>query len=196
MDVLDNKLQYLILVFFLVMGITAGTFTVSNMTHINKLALLEYISMLLHSVKTQSIDYFSVFIHSFLQDTLIFGAIAMFSLLMIGMPAITAILIFKGFCVGFTVGALSLNIGSGGFLAIIFCTFIPNLVLLPCVCKAGVLGLNNSITVFKNRKIPNTARDRMISSKPHFARMFKVYLFSMIGVFLETLLTPALIKLL
>jgi stage II sporulation protein M len=195
MDVLDNRIQYLLLVFFLVVGITAGTFTVSHMEPGEKTALTGYMESLFAAVKTQNINYFSIFIHAFLQDTLIFGAVAMFSLVMFGMLMIPVLLIVKGFFVGFGVGVLSINLGMGGFAAIVFCEFIPNIVLIPCICKAGVTGVNNCILVFKNRKIPYTARDRLISSKPHISRMFIIYLVSLIGVILETLLTPLLIKL-
>jgi stage II sporulation protein M len=194
-DVVDNRIQYLLLVFFLVVGITAGTFTVSNMEPGEKTALTGYMDSLISAVKTQEIDYFSVFIHAFLQDTLLFGAVTTFSLVMFGLLIIPVILIVKGFFVGFAVGALSVNLGFEGFLAILFCEFIPNLILIPCICKAGVTGFNNCITVMKNRRIPYTARDRLISSKPHISKMLKIYLISFIGVVLETLLTPALIKL-
>lgn len=195
LDVLDNRIQYLLLVFFLVAGITAGTFTVSHMQPGEKTALTGYMDLLFLAVKTQSIDYFSVFMHAFLQNTLIFGAVTMFSLVMLGMLMIPVVMTIKGFCVGFAVGVLSINLGLGGFAAIVFCEFIPNLVLIPCILKAGVLGLNNSLTVIKTRRIPSTTRDRLLSSKPHFTKMLKVYLFSFIGIILETLLTPALIKL-
>lgn len=178
------------------MGITAGTFTVSRMQPGEKTALTGYIDMLFSAVKTQSIDYFPVFFHAFLQDTLIFGAIGMFSLVMFGMLTIPVVMIAKGFCVGFAVGVLSINLGLGGFAAIVFCEFVPNIVLIPCVCKAGVMGLNNTITVIKNRRIPNTTKDRLLYSRPHIIRLFKVYFISLIGVILETFLTPALIKLL
>lgn len=196
LDVLDNRVQYLLLVFFLVVGITAGTFTVGRMLPGEKTALTGYIDMLFAAVKTQTIDYFPVFMHAFLQNTLIFGSIAVFSIVMFGILVIPVVMIIKGFCVGFAIGVLSINLGFGGFAAIVFCEFIPNIVLIPCICKAGVLGLNNAVTVIKNRRIPNTAKDRLISSRPHIIKMFKVYLISLLGVALETLLTPALIKLL
>lgn len=195
MDVLDNRIQYLLLVFFLVVGITAGTFTVSRMEPGEKTALTGYMDMLFSAVKTQNINYFSVFIHAFLQDTLLFGAVTMFSLVMFGILIIPVLLIVKGFFVGFAVGALSVNLGFGGFATIIFCEFIPNLVLIPCVCKAGVTGLNNCVTVLKNRRIPYTAKDRLLSSRPHISRMLLIYLVSLIGVIFETFLTPVLIKL-
>ncbi len=195
-DVFDNRIQYLLLVFFLVVGITAGTFTVSHMQPGEKTALTGYIDMLFLAVKTQEIDYFAVFFHAFLQNTLLFGAITLFSLVMLGVLMIPVVMVIKGFCVGFTVGVLSVNLGFTGFAAIVFCEFIPNLVLIPCILKAGVMGLNNTITVFKTRRVPSTTVDKLIMARPHFSKMLKVYFVSFIGVILESLLTPALIKLL
>ena len=194
-DVMDNKVQYLLLVFFVLVGITAGSFSVSNLAGGSKQQLSEYINLLFVTVKYNSIDYFSIFINSFLQNTILFAIITVFSLSMMGTPIICAAMILKGFCVGFTVGVLALNIGAGGFLAIIVCTFLPNLILLPCVCKAGVMGLNQSIVVIKCRRIPATARDKIVSSRPHLVKVMQVYLISLVGVALETLLTPALMML-
>lgn len=194
-DVMDNRLQYLLLIFFLLVGIAAGTFSVANLTGGSKQQLSEYINLVFVTIKYDPIDYFSIFINSFLQNTILFAIITVFSLSMLGIPLIVAAMVVKGFCVGFTVGVLSLNMGAGGFLAIVACTFLPNLVLLPCLCKVSVAGINQSVAVIKCRHIPATARDRIVSARPHLIRMLKIYLISLVGVALETLLTPALMML-
>ena len=74
---------------------------------------------------------------------LIFGFLSMCSLMVLGIPLIALTMAAKGFLVGFTVGVLALNLGAGGFLAIVVCIFLSNLVLIPCTLKAGVLGLGN-----------------------------------------------------
>jgi len=194
-DVLDNKAQYLLLVFFLVVGITAGTFTVSNLHMGTKEALESYRDSIFISVKSADPDFWGIFLHSLLNHTLFIGVIITFSLMMLGIPVIAATLIFKGFCVGFTIGVLALDMSIGGFLAIVVCAFLPNLILIPCICKAGVLGLNNAIQVFKTRHIPKTPQDKLISSRPYFYKMLIVYACGFSGVLFESLLTPALMKL-
>ncbi len=194
-DVLDNKAQYLLIVFFLVVGITAGTVTVSHFQMGTQQALVSFKDSLFMSVKSADPDFWGIFFHSLLYHTLVFGVIAVFSLMMLGIPVISAVMIFKGFCVGFTVGVLALDMSVGGFLAIVVCLFLPNLIFIPCVCKAGVLGLNNAIQVFKTRHIPKTAGDKLASSKPYFTRLLIVYAFGFIGILIESLLTPALMKL-
>ncbi len=194
-DVLDNKAQYLLIVFFLVVGITAGTVTVSHLQMDTQQALTSYKDSLFMSVKSADPEFWGIFFHSLLYHTLVFGVIAVFSLMMLGIPVIIATLVFKGFCLGFTIGVLALDMSVGGFLAIVVCLFLPNLIFIPCVCKAGVLGLNNAIQVFKTRHIPKTAQDKLISSKPYFLRLIIVYAIGFIGILIESLLTPALMKL-
>ncbi len=194
-DVMDNKVQYLLLIFFLLVGIAAGTFSVSRLGDTPRQQLSDYINLLFVSIQIQDIDYFSIFINSFLQNLMVFAIITVFSLSMMGVLVIALAMVIKGFCVGFTVGVLSLGIGAGGFLAVIVCTFLPNLVLLPCVCKAAVMGLNQSVTVIKCRRIPATTRDRLLSARPYLTGMLKVFLVSLLGVAIETLLTPALMTL-
>ncbi len=193
-DVLDNKAQYLLIVFFLVVGITAGTVTVSHLQMGTQQALMSYKDSLFISVKSVDPDFWGIFFHSLLYHTLVFGVIAVFSLMMLGIPVIAAVMIFKGFCVGFTVGVLALDMSVGGFLAIVVCLFLPNLVFIPCVCKAGVLGLNNALQVFRTRHVPKTAQDKLVSSKPYFIRLLIVYAVGFIGILIESLLTPALMK--
>jgi len=193
-DLLDNKAQYLLLAFFLVVGITAGTFTVSNMQEGGREALRSYLSSLFVSVQTSEVDFWRVFLHALLQDTLLFGCLAMFSLMVLGIPFIVLIMAGKGFFVGFSVGALALNLGAGGLVAIIFCVFLPNLVLIPCTLKAGVVGMRNAISVFKTRHIPKTPADKLMMSRPLFLRILSVYAVSLIGVLIQSLLVPLLIK--
>lgn len=194
-EVLSNKVQYLVVVFFLVVGITAGTYTINRMSGQAHTELSEYIQLIFSTVKKGAIDHFTVFLYAWLQNTIVFATITAFSLLMIGIPLIAAVVILKGFCVGFTAGVLVLGFGSGGFVAIVVAMLLPALVLLPCVCKAAVLGTGYSVTVIKMRRVPQTPRDRMIAAKPMFSRMLRVYAAAMIGVIIEALLSPALMQL-
>ena len=195
-DVFDNKVQYLLLVFFLVVGITAGTFTVNNMQIDTKNALGSYAGVLFMTIKTMPIDYWRIFLNAILLNTLLFGLLTFFSMMAVGIMLITVVLAVKGFCVGFAVGVLALSFSGGGPFAIIACILLPSLVLLPCVCKAGVLCVNNAINVFKTRRIPSTTKDRVIQAAPHFRKMFGVYIASLLGVLIQTLLTPLLIQIL
>lgn len=195
-DVLDNKVQYLLLVFFLVMGITAGTFTVSNMQMETKNALGGYAGVLFMTIKEMPIDYWRIFFNAILLNTLLFGLLTFFSMMTVGIVLINIVLAVKGFFVGFAVGVLALQFPGGGLFAIIACVLLPSIVLLPCVCKAGVLCVNNAITVFKTRRIPSTTKDRVIHAGPHFRKMLGVYIASLLGVLIQTLLTPVLIQIL
>ena len=193
-DIADNKAQYLLLVFFLVVGITAGTFTVSNMQSETKNALCTYAAVLFFSAKTAQLDYLRIFLSALFVNILYYGAFAWLSMTMAGIAFISVLMIVKGFCAGFAAGVLSLDFFGGGFGAILSCSLLPNIILLPCFIKAGVLSLNNSVETFKNRSIPSTARGRLKDAAPHFKRLAAVFFISILGLLIQTFVTPALIK--
>gem|GEM_PF-5856112 len=66
--------------------------------------------------------------------------------------------------------------------------------MIPCTLKAGALGLRNAISVFKTRHIPKTPSDKLMMSRPLLLSMLCVYGVSLIGVLIQSLLVPLLIK--
>lgn len=192
--VYDNKMQYLLLVFFIVVGITAGTYTISRMQGTVKTALSGYAGAVFICIRTTFVDYWRVFFSAFFINILYFAILAWLSMMTVGIGCVSLVMILKGFCVGFSAGILSLDFVFGGLGAVLACVFLPNLLLLPCLLKAGVLSMNNAIKVFKNRRIPSTSRDRLLDSRLHFKKLFFVFLVSLLGVLMQTLISPALMR--
>jgi len=189
----ENRIKYLVIVFLLVVGITAGTFTVKNLRETAKQELKDYTLLLLITIKNSEIKYLPIVFFSWLQNTCFYLAVGAFSMLMAGIPVVAALIVFKGFCIGFTAGVLSLCFGSGGFFAIVSAVFLPGIVLLPCFLRAGMLGWDNSIKIIRDRRNPKTAKDRLIFARPFFNSMLKVYIIAQIGVLCESFISPFLL---
>lgn len=193
-DIADNKLQYLLLIFFLVVGLTAGTFTVNNMQSESKNALCEFTAVILMAVKKAELNLWKIFINAFFVNALYYALLAWFSMMSVGIVFIVFIMVIKGFCFGFTLGVLSIDFFGGGFWSILTCLIIPNVTFLACLCKAGALSINQSANLFKCRHIPSTAQSRLKDAAPHFKRLGFVFLVSIVGVIAQTFFAPALIK--
>jgi len=189
-EVLRSKVQYLVICFCLFAGIAAGMFAAGGA----KQGLSETTAALLAAIKTSAVDHLAVLFYAWLQNTAVFAAISFFSLIMAGPLFVAAIVLLKGLCVGFAVGALSLMFGAGGFFAIVFASLLPNLILLPCICRAGVMGWNHSLMLIRSRRTPRTARDRMVLARPFFRRMIKVYAAALAGVLVQALASPAMLR--
>ena len=83
---------------------------------------------------------------------------------------------------------------ANAFLLVLIVVMLPNLVLLPCYVKAGVMGIGNAIEVFRRRHIPSTSREKLLFARPYLYKMAKVFALSLAGVLIETLLTPFLMR--
>ncbi len=129
-----------------------------------------------------------------MQNAFFFVIIILFSFWPLTIPVILFAEALKGFYIGFAIGVLTLEYSANSFLLVLVVVMLPNLILLPCFIKAGVYGIKNAFNVFKNRKIPSTAKDKLINSKPYLKQMLKITLLSLAGVIIETVVTPLLIK--
>lgn len=193
-DLNHNKTAYLLVVFFILMGLSAGAFTAGKLPDADKADATNYMSVLLDSVKHTQLDFLKVFYYSCLQNVSFFAIIIIFSFWPLTIPILLFVESLKGFYIGFAIGVLTLEFSANSFLLVLLVVMLPNLILLPCFIKAGVLGIGNAMAVFKNRKIPSTSRDKILNARPYFIKICKVFLISLLGVLFETILTPLLIK--
>lgn len=175
-------------------GLSAGAFTAGKLPAADKTDAANYLSILVDAVKQSQLDFFKVFYYACLQNISFFAIIIIFSFWTLTIPIILLTESVKGFYIGFAIGVLTLEYSLHSFLMVLIVIMLPNLILLPCFIKVGVLGIGNAITVFKNRKIPSTSKDKLINSKPYLIKTFKVFLISLLGILIETVLTPLLIR--
>lgn len=193
-DLSNNRTSYLIVVFFLLMGLSAGAFTAAHLPSGDQEDAVNYISWLVKTVKQADIDFFKVFYYSCLQNLCFFAIIVMFSFWPLTIPIVLLTEALKGFYIGFTIGILTLEYSANSFVLVLIVVMLPNLVLLPCFIKAGVSGIRNAVEIFKRRRIPSTSREKLGYARPFLVKILKVFLISLIGVLIQTLLTPLLIR--
>ena len=74
----------------------------------------------------------------------------------IGMPVVLGLILFRGFCLGYTVSALSLAIGTGKSL--LFCLFglvIQNILFIPALLTMGVSSIKLYKAIVNDRRKEN-----------------------------------------
>ena len=74
----------------------------------------------------------------------------------IGMPVVLGLILFRGFCMGYTVSALSLTIGTGKSL--LFCLFglvIQNILFIPALLTMGVSSIKLYKAIINDRRKEN-----------------------------------------
>jgi len=146
-----NIIQYVLLSIILIVGIIVGSFTVNMISDIQRESILSLISGFLANISNISIDNSSVFYLSLSNNFKTAIALILFGLSVVGLPFILALIFFRGFVLGFTVGFLIEQLGPKGIVLSALSILPQNIVILPCILSIGVTSLTFATTVIKNK---------------------------------------------
>lgn len=148
----DNLWLYLLVLACLVLGVIMGTVTVKLLSPDEALELGEYLSSFIIGLEGIGLDQLTVVRQSLYNNFKTMGLIWFLGLTVVGTPLILILLFVEGFTLGFTAGFLVEAKGIQGVLLAITGLTPPNVLLLPALITAGVLGITFSIWLVKGRQ--------------------------------------------
>ena len=104
----------------------------------------------------ESIDSISLLKTSLLQNVVLALALWFFGTTVIGIPIVFGIILYRGFCLGYTISACISILGVSKGLAFILSTLLlQNLILIPAILAIGVSGFKLYKSIVKDRKKEN-----------------------------------------
>ncbi|MDF2546442.1 MAG: stage sporulation protein [Anaerosolibacter sp.] len=189
-----NLVIYFIVIMFLLIGISAGAFTVKALSDVQKQELIGYLRSFFQFINENSYDTFSILKQSLLNNIQTGVLIWLLGITIVGIPFILLLIALRGFIIGFTVGFLVEQMGIQG-LFFALCAILPqNILIIPCFISIAVIGISFSLMIIKNKLMKTYKTDMM--------RQFVIYstiiacLFSIIllGALVEAYITPILMK--
>ncbi|MDD2574490.1 MAG: stage II sporulation protein M [Bacillota bacterium] len=186
-------LYFFVLVFF-VAGIAAGAFTVDALSSMQKEELVSYFQSFFSILDKEPVQSATVFKQSFLNNSQFVLIIWVLGITVIGIPLILMVIGIKGFIIGFSVSFLVEGMGLRGLLFALAAVLPQNLLIVPGILVAGVLGLSFSISMLRRKKS---------KTKKSFSSELTVYSFNIllallilfVGSLIEGYITPVFIKL-
>lgn len=148
----DNLFLYILVVLLLVLGIGFGALAVKLLTIEEIVELTQYLSTFMSGMEEIDLDFLLVLKESLINNlkTLLF--IWFLGLTVLGVPLIFALLLSKGFILGFTAGFLIQEQGLQGIVLSVLTLALPNFFILPALIIASVLGITFSIWLVKGRR--------------------------------------------
>ena len=153
----NNAKDYLILLTLFVLGIVLGVFFINHSSDTQKNEIISYINSFINSLKeNKMIDYLGL-----LKDSLIKNISLAILLWFIGstvtlIPLIYGIVIFRGFCLGYTISSVVAIYG--GVKGLLFATstlLFQNIFLIPALFAIALSGIKLYKSIIKNRRKEN-----------------------------------------
>ncbi len=153
----NNLKEYLIVLILFLIGLIFGIIFVNNASSSQINEIVTYINEFIENIKTDTkIDRVQL-----LQNTLISNLILTFIFwfmgsTVIGIPIVYGIVIYRGFCFGYTVSSIIASLGIGkGILFSLTALLAHNIILIPCILALAVSGIKLYSSIVKDKRREN-----------------------------------------
>ena len=191
----ENGGIYLAILFFLLIGITSGIFTVSMLQESQIKDTAGFLNGFLQTLEGTTPNIGNVILQSIMVNSIFYLVLLLFGLIIIGIPLIFILICVKGFLIGFAAGALVSQLGLTGIVILLLCVMIPNIFLCIAMMRGGVCAFLNCLKTYRERNIPRSRRGVFTSNAPFFRQMVFGFLIMLLGIVLESVAAPYAIKL-
>lgn len=189
----NRSLCFLVLVLFIT-GITAGAFTVDALSIAQKEELISYFQNFFNILDKEPIQSAFVFKQSLLNNSQFVFIIWILGITVIGIPLILIIIAVKGFIIGFSVSFLVEGMGLRGLLFALAAILPQNLLIVPGILFAGVLGTSFSVSMIRRRK--SQPKKNLSAEFVRYSLNIVISLLTLLlGSLVEGYITPVFIKL-
>lgn len=180
--------EYLIVTIFFIIGIIIGVIFVNNLSTNQSSEVNTYITVFLDTLKNGfQLEYVELLKNSLLQNLILVLLLWFVGATLIGMPLVFAIIMFRGFCLGYTISALIYVLGiSKGILFVILELFLQNIIFIPAIIALAVSGVRLYKTVMKNRNSENIKFAILKHSIFSMLIMLLLIISSVVEVFVST----------
>lgn len=189
----DKKAYFFIVLIMFCLGISFGLYTVKYMSELDKKDLTNYFSSFTNSIGNQPINYGNLLFEVIKKNILIIIPIFILGLTFFGAPVILILDLLKGFTLGYTFSFMITTFnGKGIGLALV--SIIPqNLIYIPCFIAISVISLSMSTERFKG-KFFKSVKNKYPVFDGGLNKLIVILIFFAIGIFVETYISPSLIK--
>ena len=153
----ENKITFLWVLLFFLVGIVLGSYTVYYMSDFNRVEITTYFNNFLEFLGGNSVSYTSILIDSIKSILPMVAIIVLLGYTAVGTPIILMMDLAKGYVIGFTFSLIVSVLGSKGVMLVLSGLMLQNLIFIPIIMLISVLAIRHSVTKLKM----GVSRDRV-----------------------------------
>lgn len=194
--ILNNSKEYIIVLLMFVIGVFVGVLFINNMNSEQNVEVSTYLTSFIDKFKnTQNINNVEILRTSVLQNVILACILWFFGTTVIGLPVVFGIVLYRGFCLGYTVSASIMVLGlSKGIPFILIALLLQNIIFIPAIIAIAVSGFKLYKSIVKDRRKENIKLEILRHTIFSLVMLGFLVVSSMIEVFISTNLLKVVIK--
>ncbi len=194
--VINNKKEYMIVALLFMIGIFLGVLFVNNIQENPKLEITNYIKGFIEKMKTiETLNHMELLKNSIGQNILLAIILWFFGTTVIGIPVVFGLVIYRGFCLGYTIAACITVVGlPQGIWLVFILLLLQNILFIPAILALAVSGFKLYKSIIKDRNKENVKIEVVRHTVFSFIMLLILLLSSAIEIFLSTNIFKVVVK--
>ena len=194
--ILNNKKEYSIIFLVILIGIFSGVFYINNMQETPKTEITNYLNQFIEKFKgLDSINNIELLKNSITQNVLLAVTIWFFGTTVIGIPIVFAIILYRGFCLGYTISLCIAIMGLGKGISFVLVTLLlQNILFIPAILALAVSGTKLYKSIVRDKRKENIKLEILRHTIFSVIMLILLLMASVIEIFMSTNLLKLVIK--
>lgn len=195
-DIYNNLKFYIIVIIIFLIGITVGVIFINNTNDVQKTEIGEYINSFITSLKGDfEIDKGELLKSSLLENFKLVLGMWFIGSTVIGIPIVLGIVLYRGFCIGYTVSSGIAILGTQkGIIFFLTTILAQNIIIIPAIISLAVSGMKLYKSIMKDKRRENIKLEIIRHTIISIIALIFLVLASFIEVYISTNLFTSCIQ--
>ena len=194
--IICNYKEYVIITLLFIIGIFLGVLFINNIQEAPKTEIQQYLNSFIEKMKnTQNLETMELLKTSIVQNILFAITIWFFGTTVIGIPVVFGIVLYRGFCLGYTIAVCISMMGlSKGLIFILSSIFLQNILIIPAIIALAVSGFKLYKSIIKDKRKENIKIEVIRHTLFSFIMLGVLIISSLVEIFISTNIIKQIIK--
>ena len=155
--IMNNKKEYILVTLIFLVGIFLGVMFINNAQESQMTEITSYLNNFIETLKnTEKLETFSILKTTIFQNIILALTLWFFGTTVIGIPIVFGIILYRGFCLGYSIASIITIMGVGkGIIFVLITLLLQNILFIPAIIAIGVSGFKLYKSIVKDRRKEN-----------------------------------------